>query len=521
MLSERATTVTGPVLSRLSPEQRAAVTHAGGPAVVLAGAGAGKTRVLCHRLAWLVDGGARPDEVLALTFTREAAQELRARAEDLLGRSHESLRVLTFHAYAIDLARIHGSERGLLPEVARASSEERMILLLERIGELDLRLLDLRGDTAGLVAELVRRIDRCKDQLVDAGAYRRWAEAAVASAGNASAEHRARRELEFARVYEAHDRWLAEDGLEDFGESIVRALTLLRRHPDRLAAAREGVRHALVDEFQDTNHAQAELLHLVAGDAASLMVVGDDDQGIYRFRGASTKNVADFLRVHPDAQVLRLERNYRSTQAILDASGAVVAPVPGRTPKTLVADAPGPGAAPRFWRAPDPDGAARAVVDEVVRLAREGVPYEEQAVLMRAVRLEARPVTEALERAGVPHQVRGGVGLLERREVRAAMSWLRAVTDVGDAQAHLRIAADPALGLPWTAAAEAVSAAATARRPVQSALLDVARAAGAPRLERVLDELGRAVAERPPAEALRVVLDRSGVRHAALAAVGA
>jgi DNA helicase II / ATP-dependent DNA helicase PcrA len=436
------------VTSDLTPEQRAAVTHPGGPAMVLAGAGAGKTRVLCRRLAWLVGEGAAPDEILALTFTREAAVELRARAEELLGASHETLRVTTFHAYAQELTRVHGVERGLLPATSVARSEDRMLMLLARLDELDLRLHDLRGDRARLVEDLVARIDACRDQLVSASAYRAWAETAVAGAGSASALHRARRELEIARVHETHDRWLEEEGREDFGLSIVRALDLLRAHPDRLEAARAGARHVLVDEFQDTNHAQAELLYLVAGGAESLVVVGDDDQGIYRFRGASAKNIVDFRARFPGAAELRLERNHRSTQSILDAATAVVEPIADRAPKRSVARPGAAGPPPRFWSAPDPEGQARAVVERVVALAGEGVPLEEQAVLMRAVRLEARPVVEALERAGVPHQVRGGIGLFERREVRSAVAWLRAACDPAAVQEHLRIGADPRFGIP-------------------------------------------------------------------------
>ncbi len=510
------TTMFCPMVDVLTPEQRAAVTHAGGPALVLAGAGAGKTRVLCHRLAWLVDGGASPSEIVALTFTREAAVELRARAEELIGRSHETLRVTTFHAYALELARVHGVERGLLPATVVARTEDRMLMLLERLEELDLREHDLRGDRGRLVADLVERIDKCRDQLVSADQYRAWADERLAGAGSGGAAHRARREVEIARVFQAHERWLAEDGREDFGLSIVRALDLMRAHPDRLEAARAGARHVLVDEFQDTNHAQAELLYLVAGGADSLMVVGDDDQGIYRFRGASAKNVADFRRRFPDAAELRLEVNHRSTQTILDAASAVVGPIPDRAAKRTVAREGARGPEPRFWRAPDPDGQARAVVNEIVRMAEAGVPLEEQAVLMRAVRLEARPVTVALERAGVPHQVRGGFGLFERREVRAAVAWLRAAADPADAQAHLRIASDRRLDVPWTAAADAVSAAAAAGRPVAGPLVEAAPALAPP-----LGEAGRAAAELPPADALRAIIDGSGLRAAALAAGGA
>ncbi|MCU0307634.1 MAG: ATP-dependent helicase [Thermoleophilia bacterium] len=484
------------MLADLTPDQRRAVTHAGGPMLVLAGAGSGKTRVLCRRLAWLVEQGADPGEVLALTFSARAAEELRGRAEDLLGGAHATLRVMTFHAFAMDVVRVHGFERDLAPGLRPATQEERVLLLLDRLAELDLREEDLRRDPAQVADAVVRRIDRCRDELVEAGDFRRWAEERLAAAGRPADEWRARRDLEFARAFEAHDAWLAELGLEDFGMSLTRALALLRAHPDRLAAVAEGARHVMVDEFQDTNHAQAELLYLVAGGARSLVVVGDDDQGIYRFRGASTKNVTDFRSRFPDAPVVRLELNHRSTQAILDAAHAVVEPIPGRQPKALRALPQATGPAPELWMAPDPEGQARAVADGILALARAGVPLEEQAVLMRAVRTEARPVVEALERAGIPHQVHGGLGLLERREARAVIAWLRAVTDPSDAQAHLRLASDRAMGLPWVRAAEVVSEARAAGRGAAGALV----------------ALGEEVGE---------VVDRAGLRRAAIALGGA
>lgn len=506
------------MLDDLTPEQRQAVTHPGGPLLVLAGAGAGKTRVLCRRLAWLVDQGAAPGEVLALTFTRQAAEELRLRAEDLLGRSHETLRVTTFHSWAQEVVRVHGVDHGLAPVVRQADPEMRKLIVLERLPELDLRLWTGRRDPAQVVDALIGQIDRCRDELVSADEYLRWARSAVADARDRVAERDARRELEFAEAFVAHDRWLAERGQEDFGMSLVRALELLRRHDDRRDAVRASCRHVLVDEFQDTNHAQAELLFLAAHPEGSVVVVGDDDQGIYRFRGASTKNIADFRRRYPEAAEVRLERNYRSTQTILDAAWSVVRHVPDRVDKRLVAKDDARGPAPRVWVAPDPAGQARAVVAEIVRLAEEGVPYEEQAVLMRSVRTESGPVVAELERAGVPHQVRGGVGLLERREARDAIAWLRAVSDPTDLQAHLRVLADPWLGVPWTVAADAVAG---AEGPVTGRLVRaIAEAGGPPRFADLMDSLGRE-AVQGPIPALRAVLNLAGIRARAIAAGGA
>lgn len=505
------------MLETLTPEQAQAVTHPRGPLLVLAGAGAGKTRVLCHRLAWLIDQGADPGEVLALTFTRQAAEELRGRAEDLLGRSHETLKVQTFHSWALDLVRIHGVEEGLTPMVRQIDPELRKLIMLRRLHELDLRLTTGRSDAAGVVEGLVRRIDRCRDELVDAADYLEWAKAAVASAPHRKAEREARRELEFAEAFSAHDRWLADEGVEDFGMSLVRALELVRRHGDVRDAVRATCRHVLVDEFQDTNHAQAELLFQAAHPDGSLAVVGDDDQGIYRFRGASTKNIADFRARFPQAAEVRLERNYRSSQVILDAAWSVVAKVPDRVDKRLRSQQDGAGRAPLLWMAPDPAGQARAVVEEIVRQAEQGVAYEEQAVLMRAVRTEAAPIVAELERAGVPHQVRGGLGLLDRREVRVAMAWLRAVADPTDGQAHLRLAADARLGARWDVVADVV---ANARGTALRQALTEALGADAP-LMTLLDDLGRRAAVDPPSAVIRAILDQVGLRAEAVAAGGA
>ncbi len=515
-------TMTRPVrqdLDDLTPEQDAAVAHAGGPLLVLAGAGAGKTRVLCRRLAWLVEQGARPDEILALTFSRKAAEELRTRAEAAIQIPHETLGVRTFHAFAIELLRVHGVEQGLLQPRELIGEEERRLMLLARLDELDLRAHDLRGDRVRLVDDLVRRMDRCRDELVAPEDFRRWAEEALAAAPSAAVERYRTLDLEFGRAFEAHDRWLEEEGLEDFGLAISRALGLLRAHPDRLRAAAAGARHVLIDEFQDTNHAQAELLYLVAGAADSLVVVGDDDQGIYRFRGASTKNVTDFRERFSAAAEVRLECNYRSSRPILAAATAVVEPIEGRAAKRLVAAHPD-GPQPEFWRAQDQDGQASAVVERILALAEQGVPLPEQAVLMRAVRLEARPVTAALERAGLPHQVRGGVGLFERREVRAAVAWLRAAVAPDDVQAHLRIIAGVD-GIPWSSAAEAIVEHAAAGRSATAALTEVARLAGHPVVATTLEELAREAVAGDPRDLARAVIDRSGLRAQALAAGGA
>ena len=504
----------------LTPEQALAVTHQDGPLLVLAGAGAGKTRVLCNRLAWLVNEGADPGEILALTFSAKAAAELRERAEAMIPGSHETLRVTTFHSYALDLVRALGTDRDLAPVLQPVGTEERVLVLLDRLADLQLadRDHDLRTNPVQVVRGFVDRIDRCRDERVDPVRYVSWAQASLDGARSSRDAADARREVEFARVFQLHDQWLADLGLEDFGRQITRAIDLVAAHSDLLDIARSRARHVLVDEFQDTNHAQAELLYMVSGRSDSLVVVGDDDQGIYRFRGASAKNMADFRIRFPEAPIVRLERNHRSTQGILDAAHAVVEPIVAREPKVLAALPDAEGPPPEFWLAPDPAGQARAVTAEILRLADAGTPYEEMAVLMKAVRTEGRSIVAELEQAGIPHQVHGGTDLFDRREVRLALAWMRAVTDPTDAIAHLRLAADPALGLPWAPAAQVVSEAAAAGAHITGPLADLSEGPGAREL---LDELGRTAALAAPLELVREVLDRTGIRVRALALGGA
>ncbi len=486
--------------------------------LVVAGAGSGKTRVLTHRLAWLVENGAEPDQIVALTFSAQAADELRTRAEALLGRAHDSLRVMTFHSFAGELARVHGVEHGLLPPAVWATEEERALLMLDRIGELDLMRHDLRSGAGGVVDDIIRRIERCKNELVTAEDFVRYATVALEESASRKERVERERDLEFARAYRAHDRWLAEEGLVDFGEAIVRAVTVLRSNPDRLAAVREGVRHVLVDEFQDTDFAQSQLLYLIGDAADSVVAVGDDDQGIYRFRGASTKNIMDFRARYPHRREIRLERNHRSTQSILDAAHALVEPLPNRADKHLVAREDATGPSPQFWIARDEDGQARAVAEAILHNQSQGIPLEEQAILMDSVRTEAPAFVRVLEAEGIPHQVHGGLGLFERREVRETMAWLRALADPDDPQAHLRLAGD--LGLPWAESTDAVHLAEERHETATLALARVAESVDRPEFSEVLDAIGPAIVG-PPADLVRQVLDLTGVRTRALALGGA
>ncbi len=428
----------------LDPSQERAVTHPGGPLVVLAGAGTGKTRTLTARFAWLVEQGLAPDAILALTFSSPAAAEMRERLEALIETPYEELHVATFHSFCTRLLQDEALEACVDPFLSPVTPADRLALLLERIGELTLRRHEIRGNPAPLLASFVSRIDRLKDELITADDYRRYAED-LDSAANGDAERaHAARELEFARVYADHDRMLGERGALDFGDLLLHAIRLLHDHPHVRERVAGRFRHVLVDEYQDTNHAQGMLLQLLIGAERNVTVVGDDDQAIYRFRGASRQSLADFLEEQPDAEQVALEHNYRSGRRILKAAGAVVEPIPGRLPKKLKGRT---GGQVRFWRCRSERAQAQAVAAAAEELIASGTPPDQIGVLVRSVKAEGATVASALEERALPSRTRGAAAYFQRAEVRDVLAWLRALADPGDSGAVVRALSRPPVEL--------------------------------------------------------------------------
>jgi DNA helicase-2/ATP-dependent DNA helicase PcrA len=432
-------------LDGLNPEQQRAVTHPGGPLLVVAGAGTGKTRMLTRRFAWLVDQGSTPDEVLALTFSSPAAAEMRERLETLIQAPYEELHVATFHAFCSRLLADEALEAGVDPFFSPVTPADRLALLLDRLDELSLRRHEIRGNPAPLLASFVSRIDRLKDEMVAADDYRAYAEGLAASAADDSARGAAARELEFAGLYADHDRLLAERGALDFGDLILRAFRLLHEHPHVRERTARRFRHVLVDEYQDTNFAQGMLLRLLVEEHRNVAVVGDDDQAIYRFRGASVKNLREFEREFADATVVRLDRNYRSGRRILEGAAAVIEPAPDRIGKRLTGAA---GGTVRFWRCRSERAQAQAVAAEAERLiVQQGVPPTELCVLVRSVKNEGQLIASALEERALPFRLMGSAAYFQRAEVRDLLAWLRALADPGDSGAVVRALTRPPIEL--------------------------------------------------------------------------
>jgi ATP-dependent DNA helicase UvrD/PcrA len=432
------------VLDGLNDAQRAAVTHSAGPLVVVAGAGTGKTRTLTRRFAWLAEQGRAPDEILALTFSASAAAEMRERLELLLDDPYEELHVATFHSFCTRLLQDEALEACVDPFFSPVTAADRLALLLERLDELTLRHHEIRGNPAPLLASFVSRIDRLKDEMVGADDYRRWAERRAEAAGSDAERVSAARECEFARLYADHDRFLQEHGALDFGDLILRSFRLLHERPHVRERVANRFRHVLVDEYQDTNFAQGMLLRLLVEEHRSVTVVGDDDQAIYRFRGASQKNLLDFQHEFPDAELVRLERNYRSGRRILQAASAVVAQAPDRIEKTLKGAT---GGRVRFWRCRSDRAQAQAVAAEAEKLLAGGVPASEICVLVRSVKNEGATIGAALEERAVPFRLTGSAAYFQRAEVRDVLAWLRALADPHDSGAVVRALSRPPIEL--------------------------------------------------------------------------
>lgn len=428
----------------LTSAQQEAVTHPGGSLLVLGGAGTGKTLVLVQRFARLVADGHQPEEILCLTHSAAAADELRERVEAAIDRPYEELAISTFQALCARLLRDEAAEAGVDPFATPVTAADRLAMLLEHIDDLPLAQHDLRGNPSALLGSLVQRIDRLKDELISPADYGAWAHKLPADDDDARA--RATREREFAAIYAAHDRMLAEAGTLDFGDLVLHAFRLLRERPEVRTRLGRRFRHVLVDDVQDTSFAQGLLLRLLSAEHGNLCVAGDDDQSIDRFRGAATKNLTDFQAESSDVRTIRLERSLRSGGAIIAAARAVVAPLPERIDKPLEPAEHASEVA--FWRCASERAQAQAVAADVERLiSREDVAPEDVCVLVRSVKGEGQAVGVALEERAVPYRLTGAAAFFQRAEVRDLLAWLRLLVDPSDAGAVVRALARPPIEL--------------------------------------------------------------------------
>ncbi|MEJ7797246.1 MAG: ATP-dependent DNA helicase [Solirubrobacteraceae bacterium] len=428
--------------AQLTAAQARAVSHRGGPLLVLGGAGAGKTTVLVARFASLVADGVAPESILALSPSSAGAAALRRRIEDALERPYEELAVHSVRELCTRLLREEIADAGVDPFFAPATRADRLALLLDRMDDLHLRRHDIGGRPAVLLAGVVDRIDRLKDELVSAADYAAWAQALPD--GDDAQRARAAREVEFAQLYLDHDRLLAQEGALDAGELVLRAIAMLREHPHVRARVAERYRHVLVDELADLGFAPALLVELLAAEHESLTATADDDQAARRVRAAACKNVRDFQRAHPGAEIVRLECSLRCPQRVLDAARAVVEPIADRLGTVVSGE---PGGTVRFWRAVDERAQAQAVAAQVERLVRDGVRAERIGVLVRSLRDEGRAVVVAFEERAIGFRTVGEADFFAQTEVRDVLAWLRLLADPFDAGAVVRALGRPPVSL--------------------------------------------------------------------------
>jgi DNA helicase-2/ATP-dependent DNA helicase PcrA len=447
------------ILEGLNPAQIDAVTHDQGPLLIVAGAGTGKTTVLTRRIAYLIaTRRARPEEILALTFTDKAALEMEVRVDVLVPYGYADVRIQTFHAFGDWLLREHALELGLTPAFRVLNRAEQVLFLRARLFELPLEHFRPLGDPTRHLQALTGLFGRAKDEDVAPEAYLAHAAglAAEAAAHPDDAERRdlAARTLELARTYAAYRDLMVREGFIDFGDQIFLALRLLRERPYVLANYRKRFRYVLVDEFQDTNHAQFELVKLLVGGHRNVTVVGDDDQAIFRFRGASMSNILGFDAAYPDARRVVLLRNYRSGQRLLDSAYRLIRhndpdrlEVARSIDKRLVAAA-GPGVDPDHQSyetvTQEADTVARRIEAEVEAGRRA---YKDFAILVRA-NADADPFLRALNMRGIPWTFSGNQGLYGRPEVRLCIAFLRVIARPDDSVSLYHLAASWLFAVP-------------------------------------------------------------------------
>ena len=415
----------------LNPPQQEAVQHSDGPLLILAGAGSGKTRVITHRIAYLIRAcDVRPEQILAVTFTNKAAEEMRQRVQQLLGTSGLPLWLSTFHAACARLLRREADALRLSPQFVIYDTADQLSVLKQCAQELKIDQ-DLYAPQA-----IMRRISALKNDLVDADTFLR-------DAGDFGLEE------VVARVYPLYQRALRENAAVDFDDLLMLTVQLFRRHADILQRYQHRWRYIMVDEYQDTNMAQYHMLHLLAAQHRNLCVVGDDDQSVYRFRGANVRNILNFERDYPDATVIKLEQNYRSTATILDAATAVVAKNPGRKDKTLWTHNPR-GIPIGYFCAQDEIHEAETICQNIAGLHRmEQLPYRHFAVFYRT-NAQSRVLEDGLRRAGIPYQVVGGLRFYDRQEIKDALAYLRLLVNPRDTLSLRRIINVPRRGIGQT-----------------------------------------------------------------------
>lgn len=506
-----------PLLSGLNPEQRKAVLFRGSALLIVAGAGSGKTRVLTHRIAHLLATKELwPSQILSITFTNKAASEMRERVDALIGQSSEGMWIRTFHSACLQILRREAERLGHDSSFTVYDSGDTRALLRRLLREAGAEDADIKPQQAAAM------ISNAKNELKDAEDFAR------------NADRSNPRQRIVAEVFQAYTQELKRNNAFDFDDLIAETVNLLRAFPEVRARYQKKFRHVLIDEYQDTNHAQYALIreftrplppeHQLVNEEtgevmppADLTVVGDSDQSIYAFRGADIRNITEFERDFPGAETILLEQNYRSTQNILSAANAVISQNPYRPPKNLWTDS-GAGEKVTLFTGYDERNEAAFVVDQVKELHESGTNYRDMAVLYRVNALTLSLENE-LKVQRVPYVVIGGLKFFERKEIKDALAYLAAISNARDDEAVRRIINVPARGIGDKTEAKISQFARANEISIRQALLRSQELGLGPKLTGAIDELGKLLNELDamsasdgPADVLKQALIKSGYR---------
>jgi DNA helicase-2/ATP-dependent DNA helicase PcrA len=482
-------------LDLLNPDQLDAVVHRGGPLLVVAGAGSGKTRVLTHRIAHLIDEGVPPSAILAITFTNKAAEEMRHRVAELVGPITKAMWVCTFHSACVRILRAHGDRLGYPRtfSIYDQADAQRLTGYVVRDLNLDAKRFPPRAAHG--------QISLWKNELISP-------REAVERAANIF-------ERKHADIYTDYQARLLKAGAMDFDDLLMKTVELFRSEPDVLAHYQQRFQHVLIDEYQDTNMAQNEIALALAAEHGQITIVGDHDQSVYRFRGADLRNISQFEEAFDNVTTIVLDQNYRSTQAILDAANAVIVNNPDRKDKQLWSEL-GTGERITRYHAEDEGDEATWVARTMQTLQNDAsFMWKEMATFYRT-NAQSRVLEEALMRFGIPYKVVGGTRFYDRREIKDAMAYLRAVANPADEVSVKRVLGVPKRGVGESSVAKLDALAASmgvsfveAMRHAHDAGLTGSAARGVESFVRLLDELARRL-DDGPGDLLQAALTDSG-----------
>jgi len=424
------------LLEGLNPAQRRAVLHGEGPLLIVAGAGTGKTKVITHRIARLIAAkAARPDEILAVTFTEKAANEMEARVDVLVPYTSSFAEISTFNSFGERVLRDYALDAGYPPDFRLLAEVDQAIFFRENLFRLPLDYYRPLGQPTRHIQDVLEAIRRLKQEDVRPEDYARYADELGRTASSEGGKETARKHAEIARVFAAYQSLLQSQGLIDFEDQVTLVVDLLRRRPSVLDELRHRYRYILVDEFQDTNYVQFELVKMLAAGHRNLTVVGDDDQSIFRFRGASLSNILEFEEIFPEARRIVLTRNYRSTQPILDASYRLIQhnnpnrlEFKDKVDKRLRAAARGRGKSIHMLSFDTLAHEADAVAGRVLEIHGRGAAWRDMAVLVRR-NADADPYLRSFNMKQIPFRFSGSRGLYQQEEIKVIVAFIRILTD--------------------------------------------------------------------------------------------